>query len=108
VRYCIEAGVQISATVQHEGGVRKITKSYYKLFHVRLSVRKESAPAGRVLVTLDIGGFSNVCREVQFIDLQLFALKCEHNGHTVSYMFRPFLSAIIRESLYQLTFCPSN
>ena len=33
--------------------------------------------------------------------------ECDHNRYAVSYMFRHFLSAIIRECLYQLKFCSS-
>jgi len=39
---------------------------------------------------------------IQFITPYLHALKCEHNRHTVSYVFRHFLNSIIRESLHQL------
>ena len=38
----------------------------------------------------------------KFIRPTLVSLKCEHNRQTVSYIFQHFLSAIIRESLYQL------
>jgi len=65
-----------------------------------------SAPAGGILLISE--GFPNVFREVQFFILTSFALKCEHNRHTASYMFRPFLSVVISEFLYQLKFCPSN
>jgi len=44
----------------------------------------------------------------RFIKPTLHALKCEHNRHKISYMFRHFLSAIIRENSYRLKFCPSN
>jgi hypothetical protein len=45
---------------------------------------------------------------IQLIRPTLHALKCEHYRYTCCYMFRHFLSAIIRKSLYQLNVCPSN
>ena len=36
----------------------------------------------------------------QFIKPSLHALKYEYNRHTIFYMFRHFLSAIVRECLY--------
>jgi hypothetical protein len=46
--------------------------------------------------------------KIQFVRPTLHELKCEHDKYTVSYMFRHFLSVIIRESLYRLKLCPPN
>ena len=35
---------------------------------------------------------------IQFIEPTLYALKCEHNRYTVSYMFRHFFSAIMHHT----------
>jgi len=35
-----------------------------------------------------------------------YALKCEHDRYTISYMFQHFLSAIFREPLYWLKLGP--
>jgi hypothetical protein len=37
-----------------------------------------------------------------FLTTTLQTLKCEHSRHTISYVLRHFLAAIIRESFYQL------
>jgi len=47
-------------------------------------------------------------KSVQLITPTLHALKCERNRHTISYMFRHLLSAIIMESLYRLKLYLSN
>jgi hypothetical protein len=43
-----------------------------------------------------------------FIRPTLHALNCENNTYKVRYMFRHFLTAIIRHSPYQLKLCPST
>jgi hypothetical protein len=44
----------------------------------------------------------------KFIGPTLHALKCEHDRCAISYMFRHFLSAVMRQFLYRLKLCPSN
>jgi hypothetical protein len=38
----------------------------------------------------------------------LHELKCERDTYTICYIFRHFLSAVMRQILYQLKCCPSN
>ena len=45
---------------------------------------------------------------IQFIKQTLNTMKYDNDRHTISYMFRHFLSAIFRESLYRLKLCPPN
>jgi hypothetical protein len=44
----------------------------------------------------------------KFIGPTLHEPKCERDRYTISYMFRHFLSAVMRQFLYRLKLCPSN
>ena len=47
-------------------------------------------------------------KSLQFIRPALQAPKCEYNRYTIFCLFRHFLSAAIRASLYHLKLCPST
>ena len=47
-------------------------------------------------------------RSFQLIEPALHTLKCEYNEYAICCVFRHFLIAIIRVSLYRLKLCPSK